>query len=72
MGLCANVVCLISVMLQPYMPKVSQQIQEQLQVDTIETHLYLSPSFLYLFDFPLFSSPFPTSFLLYFIPPLML
>lgn len=31
MGVCANVVCLLSVMLQPYMPAVSQQIQEQLQ-----------------------------------------
>ena len=30
-GLCTNVVCLLSVMLQPYMPDVSQQIQEQLQ-----------------------------------------
>jgi len=31
-GLCTNVVCLLSVMLQPYMPDVSQQIQEQLKV----------------------------------------
>ena len=35
MALCANVVCLLSVMLQPYMPAVSQQIQEQLQVDKL-------------------------------------
>jgi len=32
MSLCTNVVCLLSVILQPYMPSVSQQIQEQLQV----------------------------------------
>ena len=35
MALCANVVCLLSVMLQPYMPAVSQQVQEQLQVDKL-------------------------------------
>ena len=32
LGLCANVVCLLSVMLQSYMPVISQQIQDQLQV----------------------------------------
>ena len=32
LGVCANIVCLLSVMLQPYMPEVSRQIQEQLQV----------------------------------------
>ena len=32
LGLAANVVCVLSVMIQPYMPKVSQQIQDQLQV----------------------------------------
>ncbi|XP_064397702.1 methionine--tRNA ligase, cytoplasmic-like isoform X2 [Halichondria panicea] len=32
LGVCANVVCLLSVMLQPYMPQVSRRIQEQLQV----------------------------------------
>ena len=35
MGLHANIVCLLSVMLSPYMPQVSQQIQEQLQVRLI-------------------------------------
>ena len=32
LGVCANIVCLLSVMLQPYMPEVSRQIQEQIQV----------------------------------------
>ena len=32
LGVCANIVCLLSVMLQPYMPEVSCQIQEQIQV----------------------------------------
>merc|ERR1712071_426684 len=31
-GLCANVICQLSVMLQPLMPKVSKQLQEQLNV----------------------------------------
>merc|ERR1712071_323465 len=31
-GLCANVICQLSVMLQPFMPKVSKQLQEQLNV----------------------------------------
>ena len=37
LGLCANVVCLLSVMIQPYMPVVSQQIQDQLQVSTSDS-----------------------------------
>ena len=32
LSLCANITCLLSVMMQPYMPQVSQQIQEQTQV----------------------------------------
>ena len=32
LGVCANVVCLLSVMMQPYMPDISQKIQDQLQV----------------------------------------
>lgn len=32
LGLAANVVCVLSVMVQPYMPNVSKQMQEQLQV----------------------------------------
>ena len=32
LGVCANIVCLLSMMLQPYMPEVSHQIQEQIQV----------------------------------------
>ena len=32
LGLTANVVCLLSVMMQPYMPGVSKKLQEQLQV----------------------------------------
>lgn len=32
LGLCANVVCLLSVLLQPYMPSVSEEIQAQLKV----------------------------------------
>eukprot|EP00731_Ephydatia_muelleri_P032811 Em0024g355a len=31
MGLCANVVCLLSVVVQPYMPDISAQIQDQLK-----------------------------------------
>lgn len=31
-GLCANVICQLSVMLQPYMPSVSKQLQAQLNV----------------------------------------
>ena len=34
-GLCANIVCLLSVMLQPYMPHVSKEIQNQLNVSSI-------------------------------------
>lgn len=30
-GLCANIACLLSVMMQPYMPAVSQEIQDQLK-----------------------------------------
>ena len=40
-GLCTNVVCLLSVMLQPYMPDVSQQIQEQLQVSDIINKIFV-------------------------------
>ena len=32
LSLAANVVCMLSVMVQPYMPNVSKQMQEQLQV----------------------------------------
>jgi methionyl-tRNA synthetase len=32
LGVCANVVCLLSVMMQPYMPETSRQVQDQLQV----------------------------------------
>ena len=32
LGVCANVVCLLSVMMQPYMPEASWQVQDQLQV----------------------------------------
>ena len=39
-GLCTNVVCLLSVMLQPYMPDVSQQIQEQIQVSDITNKIF--------------------------------
>ncbi|XP_019851279.1 PREDICTED: methionine--tRNA ligase, cytoplasmic-like isoform X2 [Amphimedon queenslandica] len=31
LGLCANICCLISVLLQPYMPSISKEIQNQLQ-----------------------------------------
>lgn len=31
-GLCVNITCLLSVMLQPYMPVVSAEIQRQIQV----------------------------------------
>ena len=30
-GLAANIACLVSVMLQPYMPQVSETIRDQLQ-----------------------------------------
>ena len=32
MALCANIVCLLSVLLQPYMPQTSTDIQQQLNV----------------------------------------
>lgn len=35
LGVCANIVCLLTVMLQPYMPEVSRQIQEQIQVKNV-------------------------------------
>ena len=35
-GLCANIACLLSVMMQPYMPAVSQEIQDQLKVRRLQ------------------------------------
>lgn len=32
LGLAINVVCSLSVMMEPYMPKVSKELQEQLKV----------------------------------------
>ena len=38
LNLCTNIVCLLSVMLQPYMPQVSREIQRQLQVPSDMSH----------------------------------
>ena len=35
LGICANICCLISVLLQPYMPTTSEEIQKQLQVTSL-------------------------------------
>ena len=34
-GIGTNIVCLLSVVLQPYMPDFSKQIQEQVQVNLV-------------------------------------
>ena len=38
-GLCANIICQLSVMLLPYMPTLSSQLQKQLNVDSEVNHL---------------------------------
>ena len=35
MALCMNIVCLLSVMLLPYMPHASSEIQKQLNVSAV-------------------------------------